>query len=82
MMGRPLRHRGITLSLMQERRRLLAARRLNAGLLVDKSDLDPHANRSRAIGAITDAATVPQVPINGGLIAGSTEIEAYRRKAA
>ena len=42
----------------------------------------PHAIRSRAIGAIADAATVPQVFINGRLIGGSAEIEAYLRKAA
>ena len=42
----------------------------------------PHTIRSRAIGAIADAATVPQVFINGRLIGGSAEIEAYLRKAA
>ena len=42
----------------------------------------PHTIRSRAIGAIADAATVPQLFINGRLIGGSAEIEAYLRKAA
>jgi glutaredoxin-like protein len=42
----------------------------------------PHTIRSRAIGAISGAATVPQVFINGQLIGGSEAVEAYLRKAA
>lgn len=42
----------------------------------------PHAIRTRAVGAIAGAGTVPQVFINGRLIGGSNELEAYLRKAA
>ena len=38
--------------------------------------------RSRAVGAITGAATVPQVFINGRLIGNAEDLEAYLRKAA
>ncbi|MGE5170216.1 MAG: glutathione peroxidase [Rudaea sp.] len=41
-----------------------------------------HAVRTKAIGAIAGAQTVPQVFINGRLIGGSSELEAYLRKAA
>jgi glutaredoxin len=38
--------------------------------------------RTKAVGAITGAATVPQVFINGRLIGGNAELDAYLRKAA
>jgi glutathione-dependent peroxiredoxin len=41
-----------------------------------------HATRSKAVGAIAGARTVPQVFINGRLIGGTAELEAYLRKAA
>jgi glutaredoxin-like protein len=42
----------------------------------------PHTVRTRAVGAIAGASTVPQVFINGRLIGGSAELDAYLRKAA
>jgi glutaredoxin-like protein len=42
----------------------------------------PHTIRTRAVGAIAGAATVPQVFVNGRLIGGTAELEAYLRKAA
>jgi glutaredoxin-like protein len=42
----------------------------------------PHTIRSRAVGAITGALTVPQVFINGKLIGSSEALEAFLRKAA
>jgi glutaredoxin-like protein len=42
----------------------------------------PHTIRTKAVGAIAGAATVPQVFINGRLIGGTAELEAYLRKAA
>jgi glutaredoxin-like protein len=41
-----------------------------------------HANRSRALGAIAGAATVPQVFINGQRIGGFEELERWAKKAA
>ena len=41
-----------------------------------------HTVRTRAVGAITGAQTVPQVFINGRLIGGTTELDAFLRKAA
>ena len=41
-----------------------------------------HTIRSKALGAIASAGTVPQVFINGALIGGSEELEAYLKKAA
>ncbi len=41
-----------------------------------------HTVRSRAVGAITGASTVPQVFINGNLIGNAENLEAYLRKAA
>ena len=41
-----------------------------------------HTIRSRALGAIAGAGTVPQVFINGQLIGGSEALEHYLRKAA
>ena len=41
-----------------------------------------HAIRTKAVGAIAGAGTVPQVFVNGRLIGGSAELEAYVRKAA
>jgi glutaredoxin-like protein len=42
----------------------------------------PHAIRTKAVGAIAGAQTVPQVFVNGRLIGGSAELEAFLRKAA
>ena len=42
----------------------------------------PHTIRTKALGAIARAQTVPQVFINGELIGGSEALEAYLRKAA
>ena len=42
----------------------------------------PHTIRSRAVGAITGAGTVPQVFINGKHIGSSQELETFLRKAA
>lgn len=42
----------------------------------------PHTIRTKALGAIASAQTVPQVFINGRLIGGSNELEAFLRKAA
>jgi glutaredoxin-like protein len=42
----------------------------------------PHTIRSRAIGAIAGAGTVPQVFINGRLIGGAEDLDAYLRRAA
>jgi glutaredoxin-like protein len=41
-----------------------------------------HTIRSKAVGAIAGAGTVPQVFVNGRLIGGSMDLEAYLRKAA
>ena len=41
-----------------------------------------HTIRSKALGAIASAGTVPQVFINGELIGGSEDLEAYLKKAA
>jgi peroxiredoxin len=41
-----------------------------------------HTLRSRAVGAITGADTVPQVFINGRLIGNAEDLEAFLRKAA
>ena len=42
----------------------------------------PHTVRTKALGAIAAATTVPQIFINGELIGGSAELEAFLRKAA
>jgi glutaredoxin-like protein len=42
----------------------------------------PHTIRTKALGAIAKAQTVPQVFINGQLIGGAEALEAYLRKAA
>jgi glutaredoxin-like protein len=42
----------------------------------------PHTIRTKAVGAIAGAQTVPQVFVNGRLIGGSAELEAWLRKAA
>jgi glutaredoxin-like protein len=42
----------------------------------------PHTVRTKALGAIAGATTVPQVFINGRLIGGSAELETFLRKAA
>jgi len=41
-----------------------------------------HSIRTKALGAIAGAGTVPQVFINGRLIGGSEDLEMYLRKAA
>jgi peroxiredoxin len=40
----------------------------------------PHSIRTRALGAIAKAATVPQMFVNGELIGGSDAVEAWVRK--
>jgi glutaredoxin-like protein len=42
----------------------------------------PHTTRSRVIGAVTGADTVPQVFINGRRIGGLEALEDWARKAA
>jgi glutaredoxin-like protein len=42
----------------------------------------PHSIRTKALGAIASAGTVPQVFINGRLIGDSEDLEAFLRKAA
>lgn len=42
----------------------------------------PHTIRSRAVGAITGAGTVPQIFINGRLIGNSENLEAFLKRAA
>ena len=42
----------------------------------------PHTVRSKVLGAIAKAGTVPQVFVNGGLIGGSEQLEAWLRKVA
>ena len=42
----------------------------------------PHTIRTKAVGAIAGAQTVPQVFINGKLVGGSSELDAFLRKAA
>src|SRR5512141_1737183 len=42
----------------------------------------PHAQRSRVVGAVTGAGTVPQVFVNGQCIGGLEALERWARKAA
>jgi glutaredoxin-like protein len=42
----------------------------------------PHTIRTKAVGAIAGAQTVPQVFVNGRLIGGTQELDAFLRKAA
>ena len=42
----------------------------------------PHTIRTKAVGAIAGATTVPQIFVNGRLIGGAAELDAYLRKAA
>ncbi len=42
----------------------------------------PHTTRSRAVGAIAGAGTVPQVFVNGRLIGGTEELDRWLRRAA
>ena len=42
----------------------------------------PHTIRSRALGAIAQAQTVPQVFVNGKLIGGSVELQAFLKERA
>ena len=41
-----------------------------------------HKNRSRIVGAITGAGTVPQVFVNGTRIGGLEDLEKWSKKAA
>ena len=43
---------------------------------------DGNANRSRIVGAITGAGTVPQIFVNGQRIGGLEELQKWNRKAA
>lgn len=59
------------------------AKRLLSAAGFDYAEIPlPHTVRSRAVGAITGAGTVPQVFVNGNLIGGSEALEAWLRKAA
>jgi glutaredoxin-like protein len=59
------------------------AKKLLADAGYDYVDIDlPITIRSKALGAIAKAQTVPQVFIGGRLIGGSEELEAYLKKAA
>jgi glutaredoxin-like protein len=42
----------------------------------------PHTSRSRVVGAVAGAKTVPQVFVNGALIGGLEALEEWARKAA
>ena len=42
----------------------------------------PHTIRTKALGAIASAQTVPQLFVNGRLVGGSEQIDAWLRKAA
>ena len=42
----------------------------------------PHTIRTKAVGAIAGAQTVPQMFINGKLIGGAEELEKWAKKAA
>jgi glutathione-dependent peroxiredoxin len=42
----------------------------------------PHSIRTKAVGAIASAKTVPQIFINGTLIGGAEELEQWAKKAA
>ena len=42
----------------------------------------PHTTRSKVVGAIAGAKTVPQVFVNGEHIGGLEELEAWAKKAA
>jgi glutaredoxin-like protein len=42
----------------------------------------PHTIRTKALGAIAHAQTVPQVFVNGRLVGGTNELEAFLKKAA
>jgi glutaredoxin-like protein len=42
----------------------------------------PHTIRTKAVGAIAGAQTVPQVFVNGRLVGGTNELEAFLKKAA
>jgi glutaredoxin-like protein len=57
-----------------------AKKQLNdAGVKYAEVDL-PHTIRTRALGAIAKARTVPQLFVNGELIGGSEQIEAWVKK--
>jgi glutaredoxin-like protein len=42
----------------------------------------PHTTRTKVVGAVTGAKTVPQIFVNGRLIGGLEELENWARKAA
>jgi glutaredoxin-like protein len=42
----------------------------------------PHTTRTKVVGAVAGAKTVPQVFINGKLIGGLEQLEAWAQKAA
>jgi glutaredoxin-like protein len=59
------------------------AKKLLKDLGYDYAELSlGHANRSRILGAIAGAATVPQVFVNGERIGGFDDLERWARKAA
>jgi glutaredoxin-like protein len=59
------------------------AKRLLADAGYDFAEVPlPHTIRTKAVGAIASAATVPQVFINGRLIGGLEDLTAFLKKAA
>ena len=61
----------------------LRAKKLLKELGYDYAEIAlPHKNRSRIVGAITGAGTVPQVFVNGQRIGGLEELEKWAKKAA
>ena len=59
------------------------AKGLLAGLGYDYAEVPlPHATRSRIVGAIAGARTVPQIFVNGRHIGGLEALEDWARKAA
>jgi glutaredoxin-like protein len=59
------------------------AKRLLEDLGYDYAEVSlGHKNRSRIVGAITGAGTVPQVFVNGQRIGGLEELEKWAQKAA
>jgi glutaredoxin-like protein len=59
------------------------AKQLLKDLGYDYAELSlEHKNRSRIVGAITGAGTVPQVFVNGQRIGGLEDLQKWARKAA
>jgi glutaredoxin-like protein len=59
------------------------AKRLLTELGYDYAEVPlPHTTRSRVVGAVAGAKTVPQVFVNGAYVGGLEALEAWARKAA